>query len=284
MSTTILNCEVELSKQLGDYWSSTTTSSGSNTTLVDTALMAKENDWVNDLDPCYDMITSGTYDEQERKVSSLDNSGGTLTMLAHGGTIASSVTYRIHRLFSASDKRTALVHSAKKAFPHIHKPIWDETKAIDSDTVITAIDISGLGLAQNQPHQIWQSQDKDDDTVRWTRLRLYTIDGDGNLYLKQGTVDYDLRIIGIGYLDFEDSGGTVGTDWSDDSIAIDAPQLDILVAQAAVYLCLQKILPQESTGESKRWQQALAYWMNELRERRNKFGMIPPSIPVNNRV
>lgn len=281
MSTTLLNCEVELSKQMGDYWASTTTSGGSATTLIDTALMAKENDWVNDLDACYDMITEGDYDEEERKIVSLDNSDGTLTVLDHGGVIISGIDYRIHRLFSASDKRTALVHSAKKAFPHIHKPIWDETKAIDSDTVITAIDISGLGLAQNQPHQIWQSQDKDDDTITWQRLRLYTIDGDGNLCLKQGTVDYDLRIIGIGYLDFVDSGGTVGTDWSDDSIAIDAPQLDILIAEAAIYLCMQKILPQETTGTSERWKEALGYWAVEGRVRKNKFGMTPPYIPIN---
>ncbi len=46
MSTTLLNAEVELSKQLGDYWASTTTGAGSATTMVDTALKDKANDWV----------------------------------------------------------------------------------------------------------------------------------------------------------------------------------------------------------------------------------------------
>ena len=48
MTTTMLNAEAELSKQLGDWWSGTTTSAGSSTTLIDTALMAKANDWAAD--------------------------------------------------------------------------------------------------------------------------------------------------------------------------------------------------------------------------------------------
>jgi len=57
MSTTLLACEEELSRQLGDFWSSTTTSDGASggTTLVDAALKAKENVWITD--ESYDMLT-----------------------------------------------------------------------------------------------------------------------------------------------------------------------------------------------------------------------------------
>jgi len=48
MSTTLLAAEQALSKEIGDYWSSTTTGAGSSTTLVDSALMAKANDWITD--------------------------------------------------------------------------------------------------------------------------------------------------------------------------------------------------------------------------------------------
>ena len=126
MATSLSALMTLLSKEMGDYWASTTTSSGSTTTVVDTALMAKENDWIGD--ECYDRITSGTYDEEEHKISSLDNSSGTLTVLAHGGTIASSVTYEVHRLFNASEKRRALVHAAKSSFPHLFKQVRDITK------------------------------------------------------------------------------------------------------------------------------------------------------------
>ena len=44
MSTTLANARIQLSKEIGDYWASTTTSSGSTTTVVDTALKAKTND------------------------------------------------------------------------------------------------------------------------------------------------------------------------------------------------------------------------------------------------
>jgi len=127
MTTTLENSEVELSKQIGDYWSGTTTSAGAagGTTVVDTALMAKANDWISD--DAHDMITSGTYDGEERKISSLDNSTGAMTVLAHGGQIASAVTYRVHRLFTASEKRRALIYAARQVYPELHKVIRDES-------------------------------------------------------------------------------------------------------------------------------------------------------------
>ena len=94
MSTTLLNAEVELSKQLGDHWASTTTSNGASdgTTLVDTALKAKANDWV-ETGEAYDMITeepaSNADIYEERQIDSLDNTTGTLTVLAHGGHLRS---------------------------------------------------------------------------------------------------------------------------------------------------------------------------------------------------
>lgn len=60
MSTSLLSAEIELSKQLGDFWDSITTSAGAagGTTLIDTELKAKANDWIPD--NAYDMLTSGT--------------------------------------------------------------------------------------------------------------------------------------------------------------------------------------------------------------------------------
>jgi len=122
MSITLLNCEIQLSKDTGDYYSSTTTSSGSSTTIVDTGLQAYGSGWINKT--AWDMITSGTYDEEERKISSLATS--TLTTLAHGGTIASAVTYRVHKIASASDKRLCLIEACNDAFPYIHDRIRNE--------------------------------------------------------------------------------------------------------------------------------------------------------------
>lgn len=424
MSTSLLAAEILLSKQLGDFWSSTTTSSGSSTTVVDTELKAKENDWVTD--ECYDMITSGTYDEEERKVSSLDNSSGTLTVLAHGGTIASSVTYRVHRLFTASEKRRALVHAAKRSYPHLFKRIkdeakvsgnwlkdgsfevwtsssaltnwtddgtvtltktstspyykhgsyscklstaagyihqditdWDDLKYLAGKTVTFSVQgycatadtlrlaiydgttttysdhrtaesawtenndpmevqatiqdnpsaiefriyldtandayvddaraicgyrnriyIGDLGLAQNEPHQVLMEKSNYDNREPWTPLRETKVDKDGYLLIPDWyAVDYRLRILGVGYLDFYDTSDVVGTDW-DDTIAIDSPQTEILVAEAAIYLCNQMIVPNETSGTSEKWKEALGYWKTELRERQSSFGMMPPSATI----
>lgn len=128
MTTSLYNAEVQLSKDLGDYWAGTTTGAGSNVAVVDTALMAKANDWVTN--EAYDFVvdmTGDTYNEQERKISSLDNSTGTLTVLAHGGALGSGASYRVHRLWSASDKRTALIQACKLAYPFIYTPVRSES-------------------------------------------------------------------------------------------------------------------------------------------------------------
>ena len=130
MSTTLENAMIELSKQIGDFWDGTSTSAGAagGTTLVDTGLKAKANDWITD--ETYDRITSGTYDNEERKASALDNSTGTLTILAHTGQIASSVTYEIHRLFTANEKRKALIYAARSCFPYLFDRIRDENLTV----------------------------------------------------------------------------------------------------------------------------------------------------------
>lgn len=132
MSATLEECLTLLSKDIGDYWAGTLTSNGAagGTTIIDTALMVKANDWIADApQEMYDRVTSGTYDNEERKISSLDNSTGTLTLLAHGGQIASGVTYEVHRLFSASDKRRALIDAAKLIFPHCYRKINDTSRS-----------------------------------------------------------------------------------------------------------------------------------------------------------
>jgi len=127
MTTALSACRIELSKQLKDYWASTTTGAGSTTTVVDTLLKAKQNAWIGK--EMYDLITESGHDsvDEERLISSLDNSTGTLTVLAHNNTTGTSMDYEVHRLFSASDKRRALIAAARMAWPHIHEKIWDES-------------------------------------------------------------------------------------------------------------------------------------------------------------
>jgi len=415
---------VELSKQIGDYYTGTATSDGAagGTTIVDTGLKAKENDWITDV--AYDRVTSGTYDEEERSISSLANTTGTLTTLAHGGQIVSAVTYEVHRLWTASEKRTALVYAARHGFPYIHKKrrytafragdwlknagnfykwtlatgpddwtrtdvtaaknttapyylygdrslklstaagslkqtntnnallnqlagnavrfqargwcdtasclrlkvydgttstyseyhdgdsSWDDvnrnllkvevTLAAEPTEVTFEIDhdldagtsyiedvrvISGtqekiyigyLNIRENEPSAVSQTSQSSIHNDRWDGFHNFWTDNDKYLHLPTTMMDWFLKIEGEDYLDFLDTSGDSGTDWTD-TISIDSPQTDILVAEAIIYLFRQAILPQASPGSSQDFTTGLAYWMNELKNAQVKFGMsLPP--------
>lgn len=429
MTTTLLNAEIELSKQIGDFWSSTTTGTGSSSTNIqDTALKAKANDWIDGDREMYIMITDSSADnstdEEERKATALDNSTGDLTVLALSGDPGDGKTYRVHRLFTASDKRRALVYAARRAFPDIHTKvnsetlrmgnwllngdmqkwttgtaapddwtastltvaknstapyyilgdysaklngsagnlyqdgtlnpallqlagktvtfearawcntasdfrlqIYDGTTTTSSDyhdggsawddeetdtlrveatiaeepTEITfrlmhdaaagtiyvqdARVISGvndrvyvgyLSLAQDMPFLVEQAYEGEIRYGFWQGLHGSWVDKDDYLHVPNGTNDEFLRIRGIGYLDFIDSSGDSGTDW-DDTVTIDSPQTDILVAQAALYLYQTISMPNFDSGTREEYMQMIGYWENELRKRKGKFGMDTPS-------
>ena len=433
MTTSLEAANVLLSKELGDYWSSTTTGAGAATSLVDTALKAKANDWIDGDREMYAIVREGTYDGLERKISSLNNSNGTLTILAYAGAPGTGIDYEVHRLFTPSEKRRALVHAAKAIYPHLFIEIrdetmvsgnwlkdgsfeiwtstsalthwtkslstltkttsspyykhgatsckiataagyieqtitdWDDLKRLagksatfsiqgwcdkasclrisiydgvndisysnyhagdsawtqdepnndnmyvqhfidynpteitfkihhdvaagtsyvdDARAIASIIDsprifINDLNLVLNKPHQVLIEPRNYSKQEPWSLIHNIKYDQtNGYMYLPSGVAqDYRLRILGNKYLDFYDSSDAIGTDW-DDTIALNTPQTEILVAQAAIYLCQQRIVPNYTSGESDRWAQALAYWQRELRERISRFGMTAPSATV----
>ncbi len=426
MSSTLAVCRVLLSKEMGDYWASesTTPTTPATTTLTDTALAAKADDWIDGDKEMYDLITDATVNnDEERKLSTLatTTSTGVLTMLAHGSNNVAGVSYEIHRLFTASEKRRALIHAATALYPHLFIEIrdeshvsgnwlkdgsfeiwtasdnptywsnsttvttetttallfkhsarscklttagyiyqgiseWDDLKHLAGKTVTftvqgycatastlkiaiydgttttsssyrtaeaawtehgdplsvqatiqdnpTAIEfriylstantayiddarviasssdsprlyIGGLGLAQNKPHQVLIEPSNYSMQEPWSLIHNIRYDQtNGYMQLPSGvSPDYRLRILGNRYLYFHDTSGVIGTDWDDDSIDLDDPQIEILIAQAMIYLCQQRIVPNYTSGESKEWAQSMAYWQAELRERINRFGM-----------
>ncbi len=129
MSTTLVNAMQELSRQLGDFWQSTTTGAGTATTLVDTALKVQANDWITDWTWAFliEEPTGSAAIYDERKASSLDNSTGTLTTLAFDAAPGTGINYEIHRLFRPSEKRRALIAAARRIYPAAFTEIWDET-------------------------------------------------------------------------------------------------------------------------------------------------------------
>ncbi len=435
MSTTLLAAEQELSKQIGDFWASTTTSDGAagGTTLIDSALMAKQNDWITK--ESYDFLTEEPVSTaaiyEERLITGLSNTAGTLTVLAHGtggtGQIASGIDYEVHRLFSPSEKRRALIAAARMAYPHIFKEIRDESLisgnwlkdgsfeiwtsstaltnwttttstiaqtstayyfkhgaysckiitaagnikqsvtnyddlkrlagksvtftvqgwcdtasclriAIYDGTTYTYSDyhdgadawtenndpltvtatikdnpsviefiiyhavaagisyvddarvisgdngktyIANLGLARNRPHKVLIERSDYSTLEPWFPLRGITYDTTNGYMFLPGNVpaDYRLRVVGIGYLDFLTSAGVSSDTWTN-TIAIDKPQLDILIAQAALYLYTEVSMPNFTQGTREKYMEMMGFWKQELMERIAKFSMVSPGALV----
>ncbi len=126
MTTSLLSCMNLLSQEIGDYWESTTTGSASAVIVVDSALIAKPNDWITDVS--YDLITSGSLNGEERKISTSSLlTAGTLSVGTHSGSVGSGVTYQIHRLFEPSEKRRALISAAKNIYGDCYDLVWDES-------------------------------------------------------------------------------------------------------------------------------------------------------------
>ncbi len=97
--------------------------------------------------------------------------------------------------------------------------------------------------------------------------------GDGYLYLRAPGDAY-LRIEGMGHLAFESAG--VESDSWEAEIDISQPQLQILTAQAALYLCQQLALPNMISGNNEAYIEAYNFWSQELARRKAKFAMQRP--------
>ena len=189
MTTALSVNRIELSKQIGDFWASSTTSAGSGggTTVIDNALKAKQDAWIGK--DMYTLITESgdTNVDNERQIASLTSSSGTLGTLAHTAQVTSGTDYEVHRLFTASDKRIALIAAARMAYPHIHEKIWDETM------------VSGNWLKDGSL-EIWTSSS---DLTYWTEATVTVAKTNTAGYFRHGI--YSAKLSG--------SAGTVVQEW-----------------------------------------------------------------------
>ena len=111
---------------MGDYASGTTTSGGAagGGTFIDSVLGNRPDAYYEDW---WAKITSGTYVDQVRRISTFAQSTGTVTPFASfGGTIATSVTYELHRI-NPDDKDQAIKQVLRQLYPTLHKPYYNDT-------------------------------------------------------------------------------------------------------------------------------------------------------------
>ena len=162
-----------LGNDLEDDWTGTSTAIGNagGTTIVDDLLHEKVPDWVVDGMVIYFPDgPSGAGSAETKVVDSLNTNTLTLKTAA-SAQIASGVSYEIHRLFTRSQKLTALRNGADLICPGIHAVVRD--MSFETIEHQYEYDISSLSLYNNRPHQLLFAQ----HTIRdiWEASTAYIV-------------------------------------------------------------------------------------------------------------
>ena len=120
------------SRFIADFWSSTTTSAGTTSTLLDTLLGRKGNDSVVHM---YFRPTSGTNDNAIRRaiVPFVAATGEVTVQPAFAAAVAASTTYEMHR-YDPMDKWAALDAARLAVLPWVFKEVRDDTLTGDGRT------------------------------------------------------------------------------------------------------------------------------------------------------
>jgi len=135
-TTTAATLLEEMSRDIGDYHTSSTTSvgAGDGTTVIDTSLadLTEDDGGIQ----AYLKMRSGTDDGNVRRSKRGDNgytaSSTTVTLTrAFSAQIASGVTYELHR-FDPAIKREAINRATQQLFPHLYLPLRDESLVVDN--------------------------------------------------------------------------------------------------------------------------------------------------------
>jgi len=143
----------QVSKDLLDYLAGTTTAAGAGdgSTVTDTALGNYDDDGFVRKYFTTILITSGTYDGEERYAAS--KSAGTVTMRAnYTGQIAISVTYEVNHLFSAAEKEAAIDQVRSSRVDLIHDVDPQDITIVGNQM---DYDLTAYGWHNNMPLQAY---------------------------------------------------------------------------------------------------------------------------------
>lgn len=171
----VLDALSQLSKELDDYWVSTTTSIGDagGTYLNDTALYEKSSEWITNGMIIYLPYGPTGASTPETRIASTIASNIRLTpTVAFSAQVVSGCPYEVHRLFPRSKKLDAIRLAPAKLFPAYHKVIRDYSLEIVSGQY--EYNLSSIGLYQNKPHQVLISNQTIYD--EWKPLTAYAVD------------------------------------------------------------------------------------------------------------
>ncbi len=257
----------QLSRDLGDYFASTTTAiAASADKLVDTVLIDEDKDEFLQKTTSVWILggqTGGPSSSEQRRIDR-DNSTMTSGILdSHrdwSATLQASVAYEVHHLYTAAEKDDA-INVALDLTPPI---IW---KSVVSDVTMVAdqydYDISSLSLRNDRIRSLHRVSISDTELTVPTQNWEIRDDKDLHIFFRPRATE-KLRIRGIGNPAITD---------------ISQPQLLILTARAAMYL-LSTALQGARVDHGARFQTLLQMNTQAYTERIRMHMKVAPSTQV----
>lgn len=253
--STSLQARDQLSQDIGDFWSETTTAAGDTAgyTLVDSRLTEEEPE---------EFLSGRTWVELEvagdvRRVRSLAAPTGELTLYrAAAAQIATAKAYRIHRLFHPTDKDRAITQAVSLCRTFIMP-----RAEVDITTVAEQLDYdqSAAAFINDWPRQALLIDNE--ETERWSTIQNWTISETNRYFHLNSEITAGRTIRLIGHTDLTLTTLTTKT-------------LPIVTARAGMWLYEQAIT---SRGESPFLAGALRRMTARFNERKTQN--TPPQIP-----
>lgn len=249
----------------GDLVTGTTTTSGnaSFTTLVDSSLP--------DTDDIYNngqvVITSGTCENQRRFITDYTGSSGTVTVFsnkAFTNTILNSVTYEIHRIWSADEKDYAINEAIQLAGKHWTRKIEDTS--ITTTSADFTYDVTNLTVALDQTlliDKVEVETDTANTSAMYTELQNWYIrNNNGSLTLQFRDMDY----VGDVRLTYRTRPPVFTADTSTGGVLLpDDEGFATFVVAVATGLLFQRYANTGGEKESEHWQMMADKMLNPYR-------------------
>ena len=152
MSTADLARE-QVTRDLGDRFSTTTTANGANNTLVDDFLTNFDDDrFVNKFDTWIKIISGSTGTTDDGKIRRVTlKVGNTLTLaFALSGTTVTSIVYEVFHLFRPDEYDDAVISALEAVFPTIFKLTTLDVVVVEGTY---DYDISSANFQNDMPRQ-----------------------------------------------------------------------------------------------------------------------------------
>ncbi len=261
MSTADLARE-QVTRDLGDRFSSTTTANGATDTLVDDFLTNFDDDrFVNKFDTWVKIISGSTGTTDDGKIRRvLSKTGNTLTLaFALSGTTVTSIVYEVFHLFRPDEYDDAVISALEAVFPTVFKLTTLDVVVVEGTY---DYDISSGNFQNDMPRQAHIISPSDSEVTvpffDWEKRLVGA--APGVHFNEHPPVGTTVRLVGI-------TQSVIGD--------ISTQQLLILSARAVLFL-IEGDLAQSGNELRRRHEGTAVIWQQRLQQRIADRADFPP--------